>query len=175
MSGFLKLIGLLSLGLCSSALHAQPPSSSTSNPGPAGDVATAAPAVAFRLAQTSPGLGLMELRLPQRTPFYYVDAPVLVREDLSSVTAMRTAQGQAFVRLQFNEGGKAKLASVSKANVGRTLLLTINDHLIGAPLINRPISNGVLDLTMASEAMALQVSSAIVGGPMATPGSEAKR
>jgi len=128
------------------------------------------PRVEFRLAQRQPGLGLVELTLPQRERLYYLDTPVLARADLQSVTAMRASTGQAFVRLQFTVAGRSRLATVTGQNIGRTLLFTIDGQLIGAPRITRAVADGVLDLTMDSEALALAVSGAVLGAPVTVPG-----
>ncbi|MGH8819281.1 MAG: SecDF P1 head subdomain-containing protein [Achromobacter pestifer] len=120
------------------------------------------PVVEFRLAQAQAGKNLTALRVENQT-LHYQPAPILVRDDLTSVTPMKTKEGQPFVRLQFNQGGAQKLAQVTRQNPGKSLLFTINGQLVGMPRITAPINDGILNLTMNSEAQAINVTNAIIG------------
>ncbi len=121
-----------------------------------------APKVEFRLAQAAPGKGLQALRVDNQT-LHYQPAPVLVRDDLASVTPMKTKDGRPFVHLQFNQAGAQKLAQITRQNVGKSLLFTINGQLVGMPRIGGAINDGALNLSMNSEAQAIDVTNAIIG------------
>jgi len=127
-----------------------------------------APKVEFRLAQTAPGKGLQALSVDNQT-LHYQPAPVLARDDLASVTPMKTKEGRPFVHLQFNQAGAQKLAQITRQNVGKSLLFTINGQLVGMPRIGGAINDGVLNLSMNSETQAIDVTNAIVGHEAVKP------
>jgi preprotein translocase subunit SecD len=76
---------------------------------------------------------------------------------------MRSKQGQAFINIRFTPDGAKKLASVSRQNMGKWFIFTVNDQLVGIPKITQLINNGELNLTMANEQQAINVANAIVG------------
>ncbi|MBF8741409.1 SecDF P1 head subdomain-containing protein [Pseudomonas guariconensis] len=76
---------------------------------------------------------------------------------------MRTKQGQAFVSLHFNASGSEKLAQISRQHLGKWLIFTIDNQLVGLPRLTEPVTNGTLNLTMNSDQQARQVIAAIFG------------
>ncbi|VVA47983.1 SecDF P1 head subdomain-containing protein [Serratia ficaria] len=121
-----------------------------------------APLVEFRLAQAQAREGLNSLKLKDNT-LYFTPDPVLTRGDLAGVTPMKSKQGQAFVNLRFTPAGAQKLAQVSGQNVGKWLVFTINNQLVGIPRLTHAVTNGNLNLTMSSEQEAINVADAIAG------------
>jgi preprotein translocase subunit SecD len=121
-----------------------------------------APVVGFRLAQSQAKSGLNPLKLNDGT-LYFSPTPVLTRSDLAEVTPMRSKQGQAFINIRFTPDGAKKLASVSRQNMGKWFVFTVNDQLVGIPKITQLINNGELNLTMANEQQAINVANAIIG------------
>ncbi len=132
--------------------------------------------VDFRLAQTQADKGLKELKFPDGS-VWYLPNPVLSRDDLTGVEPRRTKEGQAFVRFSFSQQGAQKLAAVTQRYPGKLLVLTLNDSLVALPRIEKPITNGVLDVGFSSDQQALNVVNAIAGhsgsGGRAGQGSQA--
>ncbi|WP_447919169.1 SecDF P1 head subdomain-containing protein [Achromobacter aegrifaciens] len=123
---------------------------------------TAAPAVEFRLAQDRPGADLRELRMSDKT-YYFLLVPALTGADLNAATPMKTKEGQPFVSLRFTPPGAQKLAQIGRLYTGKWLVFTIDGKLVGVPRIAGPMDEGILNLTMNSEAQAINVAQAITG------------
>jgi hypothetical protein len=123
---------------------------------------TAAPAVDFRLAQTQQAKNLVEVKLGKQS-IWVLPAPVLTRSDLSGVGPVKDKKGAAFVRFAFNPAGAQKLAAVSKQNVGKLLVLSVNGSLVAVPRIGAPVTEGILNIPAGSEQRAVAITNAIVG------------
>ncbi|AFK64670.1 hypothetical protein TKWG_25824 (plasmid) [Advenella kashmirensis WT001] len=106
--------------------------------------------VSFVLAQTRPVANLPTLKLGNKT-VYYLPRAVLVRNDLTQMAVQKTTNGTSFVSFRLNQNGANKLASATANNKGRMLLLVLNNKVRGAVKINDTLSNGVVNIIVASE------------------------
>lgn len=95
----------------------------------------------------------------------YVDPrQTLLRSDLNNVLAEQDDQGRPYVRLFFNSAGAQKLQRITSNNIGRTLTVTHKDHLISNINITSAVSNGILNVPMASANDAIALEGRILDG-----------
>ncbi|TWG88639.1 hypothetical protein L602_001100000710 [Cupriavidus gilardii J11] len=120
------------------------------------------PSVEFRLAQPERAPNLSELRIGNEA-IWLLPKPVLTRDDLSTVTAVKAKDGRSYVRFVFTQGGAQKLASLSQRYAGKLFVLSIDGSLAATPRIGNAMNKGVLFVPMASEQQALNVA-AVIGG-----------
>ncbi|MDQ8033251.1 MAG: preprotein translocase subunit SecD [Bordetella sp.] len=132
----------------------------------------AASVVEFYIAQTQPGAGLAEVKVPDGS-LYMERQPVLTRADLSEAAALVDRQGQNFVGLRFNESGARKLNDVSGKNVGKMLVLVIDRELVTAPRIAEPLNRGVLAFSVSSPQAAEAIAAKIRGEASQPAGAQA--
>lgn len=116
--------------------------------------------VDFRLGQTTAAQGLSELKLSGGS-LWLVAQPVMTKSDLSAVEPRQTAQGQAYVRLQFNEAGAQKLTAINSQFAGKLLAITINNVLVAAPVIQKEAVKGILDVPFENSAQAVSAARSI--------------
>jgi preprotein translocase subunit SecD len=119
--------------------------------------------VDFRLAQTKAAKDFVEVHVQNRS-LWVLPQPVLTRADLSGVGPIKTAQGQMFVRFSFNAVGAQRLAAVSRQNTGKLLVISIGGDLAALPQIGGPMTEGVLNIPVPNEQIALNITNAIVNG-----------
>ena len=133
-----------------------------------------ASSVEFYIAQTQPGAGLAEVKVPDGS-LYMQRQPVLTRADLTEAAALVDRQGQNFVGLRFTEAGARKLNDVSSQNVGKMLALVLDRELVAAPKIAEPLNRGVLAFGVPSEQAAAAIAAKIRGDApgAAAPGAAA--
>lgn len=129
-----------------------------------------APAVEFRLAQNEKDNGLQPLKLNDRQ-LWVLPQPVFTRADLQSVTPVKSRDGRAYVRFQFNQAGASKLANVTQRYAGKYLLLTVNGQLASAPTISGPMKDGMLFVPAVNEQQANQIAAAVAGQQAANGGA----
>lgn len=95
----------------------------------------------------------------------YVDPrQTLLRSDLNNVLAEQDDQGRPYVRLFFNSTGAEKLQRITSNNIGRTLTVTHKDSLISNINITSTVSNGILNVPMASANDAIALEGRILDG-----------
>ncbi|SUA59624.1 SecDF P1 head subdomain-containing protein [Oligella urethralis] len=95
----------------------------------------------------------------------YVDPrQTLLRSDLKNVLAEQDDQGRPYVRLFFNPNGSQKLQRITSQNIGRSLTVTYKDNLISNLNINRAVSDGILNVPMASANDAIALEGRILDG-----------
>lgn len=146
---------------------AAPGQTSTTQPAAPAESVGASP-VEFYLAQTEPGQGLMEVKLPDGA-LYMQRKAVLTRADLTESAALVDKQGQNFVGLRFSEEGARKLNEISTQNVGKMLALVVERQLVAAPRISEPLNRGVLAFSVSSAQEATELATAIRGDAGAAP------
>jgi len=137
------------------------PTPQETQPAPPAESVGASP-VEFYLAQSEPGAGMMEVKLPDGA-LYMLRAPVLTRADLTEAAALVDKQGQNFVGLRFSEAGARKLNEISSKNVGKMLALVVERELVAAPRISEPLNRGVLAFSVSSAQEANELATAIRG------------
>lgn len=116
--------------------------------------------VFFWLAQAEEGKGLSELRLSSGS-IWVLPQPVLSRGDLSSVEPIQTKQGKAYVRFGFTQEGARKLSTLSRRFQGKLLVLAVDNKLVAAPRIGKPLTQGEMVIGVASGQQAVAIASAI--------------
>lgn len=95
----------------------------------------------------------------------YVDPrQTLLRSDLNNVLAEQDDQGRPYVRLFFNAAGAQKLQRITSQNIGRSLTVTHNNTLISNINITRTVSDGVLNVPMATANDAIALEGRILDG-----------
>ncbi|MDO5666394.1 MAG: hypothetical protein Q4G44_01070 [Alcaligenaceae bacterium] len=95
----------------------------------------------------------------------YVDPrQTLLRSDLNNVLAEQDDQGRPYVRLFFNSNGAQKLQRITSNNIGRTLTVTHRDNLISNINITSAVSNGILNVPMASANDAIAFEGRLLDG-----------
>jgi HEAT repeat protein len=124
--------------------------------------------VEFRLAEPNPAEGLMEVVLKDTEERIYVHERIhLSNEDIIGVEAGWSIDVGALV-VTLTEAGGEKLASVTRANVGRLFCMLLDGEALVAPTIRAPIGKEDLILTgwWYSEKEARRVADAIMGHPV---------
>ncbi|MFA5663747.1 hypothetical protein [Castellaniella sp.] len=119
--------------------------------------------VDFRLAQEQQDKGLQELKFQDGTKVWYLPDPVLSRADLATAEPRRTKDGRPFVRFTFNQVGAQKLASISDRFPGKYLVLTLGNSLVSVYQMQKPITNGILDIGFANDQEAISIVNRIAG------------
>lgn len=131
----------------------------TARPAPA--PASALVPVGFRLAQDRTAPGLSALPIGDRT-LWVLPQAVLTRSDLAGVAPVQDAEGRAYVRFEFTPTGAQRLAQVSRASRGASLVINVGDTVVAAPRIGDPITQGVLNLPVADTRTAQTIVQAVV-------------
>ena len=131
-------------------------------PPPSGEQTTTSSLVIYA-SSTSPMSGyVMVERNNQRI---YVDPrQTLLRSDLNNVLAEQDDQGRPYVRLFFNAAGAQKLRQITSNNIGRSLTVTHRDVLISNINITSVVSDGILNVPMASADAAISLEGRILDG-----------
>ncbi len=148
-------------GASAPAAQAGAPAQPASRPAQATATAPSTP-VDFRLAQDQGAPGLAALPLGQRT-LWVMPQPVLDRSDLAGIAPIQDAEGRAYVRFDFTPAGTQRLAAVTRANRGASLVITVGDTVVAAPRLGEPITQGVLNLPVADARSAQAIVQAVVG------------
>lgn len=87
----------------------------------------------------------------QKGQSIYVDPrQTLQHRDLSNALAVLDESNRAFVNLVFSEAGKIKLSQLTGANLGKSLVVTLNNELISIIRIDQAIRNGTLFVPMTN-------------------------
>jgi SecD/SecF fusion protein len=98
--------------------------------------------VEFRLAQTEPGVGLVEFVLPVSEETFYLRSEVAIgNADVASASVIQHGQRPA-VELLLTQEGAARFAEFTKANLKRRVGIVVDGKLVSAPVINAPITGG---------------------------------
>jgi len=99
-------------------------------------------ALEFRLAQTEPGEGLIEMTFdPTGEKLYLHDEVLIDNTDLSAAKAVEW-EGEYAVDLTFTEPGREKLAMVTGQHVTERMGMVVDGRLLSAPRINAAITQG---------------------------------
>jgi preprotein translocase subunit SecD len=72
---------------------------------------------------------------------------LLTGDMIANAKAIPSGAGQAAVSVEFTQEGKARFASITKANVGRKLAILVNGSVISAPVIQQEMSQGVAQIS----------------------------
>ncbi|MBS1371671.1 MAG: protein translocase subunit SecD [Lentisphaeria bacterium] len=98
---------------------------------------------------------------------YYVveKMPKMTGKDIVSAYANKDQFGQRMIMLAFNSRGAAQFADVTRANVGRSMAIVLDDQLYCAPRINDAITGGSAQITgRFSDEEAKSIADALVSG-----------
>ncbi|CAM4378860.1 SecDF P1 head subdomain-containing protein [Kerstersia similis] len=132
------------------AARQQAAAQAAAQPAAQAPAASTAPTVSFFLAQAQPAEGLAEVALNPTTRLYALPQPVLTQQDLQQVVPVRNAQGQVFLRFDFNEQGAQKLATVTSRAQGNYLILSMRDQIVAVPQITATYDQGFLPVPVQS-------------------------
>ena len=78
-------------------------------------------------------------------------------DDIASVKVVPVSESSPYdlpvplLRFQFTEDGRYKLEELSKVNVNKQMVIFVHGQFLSAPYIREAISNGLLDIPIASE------------------------
>jgi len=98
--------------------------------------------IQFRLADTEPGEGREEMRIPGLDQTFHVDSEVaLGNADVIAATITQW-DGKPAVTLELSDAGSGRLEEFTTANVGRRAAIMVDGQLVSAPIINAPIREG---------------------------------
>ena len=162
MSRGLAIAGLIGLSACqqvpSRAATPSPPEggqktapqAATTQPSPQPGNGSTTPAITFHLAQAQAGQGLVPVQLNQSTRLYAVPQPVFTQGDLRQIVPIRNNSGQVFLRFDFNQGGAAKLAKVTREAQGNYLIISAQRKLIAVPRITAIHDGGSFPLPVSN-------------------------
>ncbi|MDR0931957.1 MAG: protein translocase subunit SecD [Victivallales bacterium] len=91
--------------------------------------------------------------------------PQMTGKDIVSAYANKDQFGQRSINLAFNSRGAARFAEVTRANVGRSMAIVLDDQLYCAPRINDAITGGSAQITgRFSDEEAKSIADALVSG-----------
>lgn len=140
-----------------------PPSSAPVSTPPAPSSSVASSSLIMYVASRNATQGYTAVR--QNGVLVYVDpTQTLTRNDLQNAVATRNSAGKAFVKLEFSESGKARLASLTSNNIGKSFAVTQKNRLVSIINIGKPITSGVLYVPMSSEQAATSFEDQILDG-----------
>jgi hypothetical protein len=115
--------------------------------GPRGS-ATVYAAVRFevRLAETQPGAGLREARVPGSDRVIYLhDEVVVTNEDVEHCAALNGSGASRFnIGVEFNAAGAEKMRRATLAHEGRPMAVLIDGDVVMAPVIRSPVSRSAV-------------------------------
>ncbi len=110
------------------------------------------------LAEESPAPERRAVSVPATGETLYLPpTPVLTAADVAEVEIGEDAFGRPTLELSFTAGGSAKLREVTRANVGKRLAFVSGGEILTAPLIYRPIADGVA--VIGGEGLATEIES----------------
>jgi hypothetical protein len=115
--------------------------------GPAGS-GTVHAAVRFevRLAETQPGAGLREVRVPGSDRVIYLhDEVVVTNDDIEHCAAVSGSGASRFnIGVEFNAAGAEKMRRATLEHEGRPVAILIDGEVVMAPVIRSPISRSAV-------------------------------
>lgn len=95
----------------------------------------------------------------------YVDPhQTLLFTDLSNALAVMGEDNRPYVSLTFSPAGAQKLASLTRNNIGKKLIVTLSNELINIVNIDGVNTHGILQVPMGSVAEAQNVERRILDG-----------
>lgn len=95
----------------------------------------------------------------------YVDPhQTLLFTDLSNALAVMSEDNRSYVSLTFSPAGAQKLASLTRNNIGKKLIVTLSNELINIVDIDGVNTHGILQVPMSSVAEAQNVERRILDG-----------
>jgi hypothetical protein len=110
--------------------------------------ATVYAAVRFevRLAETQPGAGLREVRVPGSDRVIYLhDEVVVTNADIEHCTAVSgSGPSQYNIAVEFNTAGAEKMRVATLAHEGRPMAILIDGEVVMAPVIRSPVSRSAV-------------------------------
>ena len=181
ISRFLAPVALVALAACQSLPtggDAAAPSTTPSSPAvestertepvaQAPEAKMAEPLLVF-LADVNPRSDWVEVDLDGSNTIYMEPEPFLTRNDLKSVEAGSSSEGDGLLALTLSEGAAARLSTITTNNPGKRLALVVDGTLLAIPGYSEPIDIGRLVFMVGSKENAITAAE-IIAGDMATP------
>lgn len=162
-----KFMGITS-GSTSTSLPADiptapPPTQTPKAPAPKPTQQRVASSLVIYVGSTAEVSGYTQVTQKGRT--VYVDPrQTLVYTDLSNALAVLDESNNPYVNLVFSQAGSQKLSNLTAQNVGKSLIVTLNNELISILKIDGRNSNGILHVPMKSVSDAQTVERRILDG-----------
>ena len=185
ISRFLAPVALVALAACqslptggdaatpSTAAPSSPAVESTERTEPVAqtpEAQLAEPLLVF-LADVNPRSDWVEVNLDGSNTIYMEPEPFLTRNDLASVEAGSSSEGDRLLALTLSESAAARLNSITTDNPGKRLALVVDGTLLAIPGYSEPIDIGRLVFMVGSKENAITAAE-IIAGDVATPMTE---
>ena len=120
------------------------------------------------LADTAPQGNWVEVDIDGSNSLYMEPEPFLTRNDLESVEAGASNEGDGLLALTLKPDAAQRLASVTQNNPGKRLALVVDGTLLAIPGYSEPIDEGRLVFMVGTKDNAVTAAQ-IIAGENATP------
>ena len=173
LSRFLAPMALLALAACQTppsgvdtATTATPtavePADRVEPSAQAPEAQMAEPLLVF-LADVNPQSDWVEVDLDSSNRLYMEPEPFLTRNDLASIEAGTSAEGDGLLALTLKDDATLRLAEITQNNPGKRLALVVDGTLLAIPGYSEPIDEGRLVFMVGTKENAITAAQIIVG------------
>jgi TonB family protein len=99
----------------------------------------------IRLAETAPSADLIDARVSGSDQRIYLHPTVIATDaDVTAARVIDSGQSRFSVAVTFNESGSARLASATRAHIGKPAAIVLDGRVIAAPVLRAPISGSAV-------------------------------
>lgn len=120
------------------------------------------------LADVNPKSDWVEVDIDGSNKLYMEPEPFLTRNDLASVEAGTSAEGDGLLALTLKDDAALRLAGITQNNPGKRLALVVDGTLLAIPGYSEPIDEGRLVFMVGTKENAITAAE-IIAGQNATP------
>lgn len=92
---------------------------------------------------------------------YHMLVAVELASKIRNSDVKKTIANSGNVEIYFNMEGAKKWSELTAANIGKALVLSVDQRVFSIPMINGKINNGIAIITGLSEEQAIELSAAI--------------
>jgi preprotein translocase subunit SecD len=97
----------------------------------------------FRVAETTPAVGLQEMSMLKTAEKFYVHDQVLLTNDDIQSAVLTQWQDRPAIQLNMTESGRVKFAQITEQNIGNHIGMILDGKLVSAPLVRAKIDVGI--------------------------------
>lgn len=115
------------------------------------------------LADVNPQSDWVEVDLDSSNRLYMEPEPFLTRNDLASIEAGTSAEGDGLLALTLKEDAAQRLALITQNNPGKRLALVVDGTLLAIPGYSEPIDEGRLVFMVGTKDNAITAAQIIAG------------
>lgn len=174
LSRFLAPMALLALAACQTPLSGDGGAAApTTTPGvaqtdraepsvQAPEAQMAEPMLVF-LADVNPQSNWVEVDIDGTNTLYMEPEPFLTRNDLASIEAGTSAEGDGLLALTLKEDAALRLTAITQNNPGKRLALVVDGTLLAIPGYSEPIDEGRLVFMVGTKENAITAAEIIAG------------